>query len=112
MKRGGVLMTETYDPKAKRVLDSIGVNGVVLKIGDRVRYIGSSPCFIGRSGALIKIRREWVSARQRSRAGFVGYPAGYALSAEVLWDGTPTSGPYAHPQSCVPSELALEGHDR
>jgi len=98
-------MAETYDPKAKKMLDSVTIKGVEIKVKDRVRYVGSSPCFTGKCGVLTKLKREWVSARQMARAGFAGSPAGYATTAYVLWDGTPTTGPYAFPQSCCPDEL-------
>jgi hypothetical protein len=99
-------MTEKYDPKAKRTINSTTVGGATLTVGDRVRYTGSSPCFVGKAGKLTKLKREWVSARSLSRAGFGGDEPGYAITAFVLWDGTPASGPYAHPQSCRPDELA------
>jgi len=98
----------TYDPKAKKRLDAIEVNGVVLRLNDRVRYTGSSPCFVGKSGVLVLIKKEWTSKRTMSRAGFAGRPAGYSYIANVLWDGTPTEGPYAFPQGCRVDEIVLE----
>lgn len=98
---------EVYDPKAKKRLDAIVVNDVTLKLEDRVRYVGSSPCFVGKSGVLKRIRKEWASARQMSRAGFRGYSGRYSYTIEVLWDGTPTEGPYAYPQGCNPDDVVL-----
>lgn len=96
-------MDETYDPKAKKNINNV-INkvGITLTIGDRVRYIGSSPCFIGYTGTLKKLKKEWTSARTLSRAGFAGQKPGYSVTALVLWDEATQCGP----QCCGPNELA------
>lgn len=94
----------TYDPKAKKTLQSYEHEGHTYKLGDRVRYIGSSPCFTGKVGTLTKINREWHSRRSQTRAGFSGKPGFYALLLLVLWDGPAPSGP----QSCYTFDLIPE----
>lgn len=97
-------MAEVYDPKAKKNLETtVNKNGQSLTVGDRVRYTGSSPCFLGDSGKLVKLKREWVSARTLSRAGLYG-PPGYSVTALVLWDRPAKHGPHG-PASCGPDEI-------
>ena len=86
-----------YDPKAKKSVDSIEVGGVNFHIGDRVCYTGLA--FEGRLGSLVKIRVNWLSSREASRAGFSGQGGKYVVTALVLWDD------YGLPQSCGINEL-------
>ena len=96
---------ETYDPKAKKLVNTVTTkSGEILTVGCRVRYVGSTPCFVGDFGVLKKIKREWRSARRMSRAGFAGSSPYYAMTALVLWDQANQHGP----QGCDIEALTLE----
>ena len=96
-------MTETYDPKAKKSLTEIENQSGLIKLESRVKYVGSSPCFVNRNGTVKKIKREWVSARTLSRAGYGKEEPGYSITLHVLWDGPAPHGP----QSCCLNEVEL-----
>lgn len=98
------MLNDTYDTKTKKKLDSVVVGDTTYTVGCRVDYVGSSPCFIGRTGTLTKIKKSYLSKRQANRAGFSGRGGTYYVTFYVLWADSPHS---PHPQSCSVAEVAL-----